>query len=341
MASLSQVTAETRTIFKWGAIFASLILLLFLAYKLYSFLFPAPPPPPTVAFGKLTFELPKNKVTKNLTYSLDTITGTLPSLPTQARVYKIQEPKGLDLLALPRAKERVANIGFTESPTQLSESVYQWRDGKKLSRTLTMNISTNDFNMISSYLTDSSLKLRTTNPSSAIEIATSFLKNLDLYPPDLDTSKTRTFLFSVNNFALSPSTSLSNTDVIKVDLYRKDVNGLPVFYSSSSTSPINLNVSKLNGQAQVVEANFTYQKISDTFATYPIKNAETAYTDLKKNKAYIASSGLDKKILIKKVALGYFMGDTKQNYLVPVVVFEGSNSFQAFVLAITDEWVGN
>lgn len=340
MASLSQVTGETRVILKWAGIILGAILLIFVITRIIGIIFPKPAPPPTVSFGKIdAIEFPQGNTDKKLNYAIDTLSGNLPQLPTQLKVYKMQG-KDPDLLALVRAQEKVENTGFSQSPQKLSESIYQWRDSDSPERTLTMNILTSNFNMISSFLLDSkTLTFNATNESLAIQTARSFLSSLNLFPDDIDTTKTKTALFSIKNFGLVPATSLSNAQVIQVNFYQKNVDNLPVYYARSTISPINLLVAEILRTPQVVEANYSYQKPSSENATYPIKTASQALNELEEGKAYIVSHFGEDKVLIKNVTLGYYIGDKTQDYLYPIIVFEGNNGFLAYVEAVTDEWV--
>lgn len=338
MPTLAEVTSETRTILKWGGLVLGLLIIGFIAFRIYSAFF-APEPAPTVTFGKLEFQFPTNQVSNSLSYALDTVTGDLPSLPTQTKVYVI-EKKEPDLLSLARATDRVATAGFSTKPAFLSDSVYQWPDEGPPARTLTMNIFTNNFNMLSSYLSDSEfLTFDTTDSNSAVLAARSFLEGLNLLPEDLSAEKTKTILFSINNFSLIPATSISNAQVIQVNLFQNDINGMAIYYSHPATSPMNFLVAEIGRETMVVEANFTHRNVLDISSTYPLKTAGEAFLDLKNNNTYISTyTGTQENILIKNVSLGYFIGDKEQNHLVPVVVFEGNN-FQAFVLAVKDEWV--
>lgn len=340
MASLSQVTGKARTILKWSGVILGAILLIFVITRIIGIIFPKPAPPPTVSFGKINaIEFPQSNTDKKLIYTIDTLSGNLPQLPTQTKVYKMQR-KDPDLLALVRAQEKVGNAGFSESPEKLSESIYQWRDSDSPERILTMNILTSNFNMVSSFLLDSkTLTFNSTDESSAIQTARSFLSSLNLFHDDIDTTKTKTALFSIKNFGLVPATSLSNAQVIQVNFYQKNINNLPTYYAGSSISPINLLVAEILRTPQVVEANYSYQQTSSENATYPIKTANQALSELKEGKAYIVSHFGDEKILIKNVILGYYIGDKTQDYLSPIIVFEGNNGFLAYVEAVTDEWV--
>ena len=102
-----------------------------------------------------------------------------------------------------------------------------------------------------------------------------------------------------------------------------------------------MNVTVAGGKegGQIVDARFAYQAVDQENSTYPIKTATQAYEELKKGTAYIASAdpGTD-KISIKKVYVAYFFPGRQQYFLTPVIVFEGTNNFVAYVPAVKDEW---
>lgn len=330
--TLSDITGETRAIFKWGAIFLAALIVIFLLMKIKDTIFPAPPPPPTVGFGKLpSIEFPSS-TNKNLTYSTNTVTGTLPTFTLSEKVFKMQDVQP-DLLSLQRAKEKAKSIDFEGNPAQVSENVYQWKDSK--GQILTMNILDFDFNLSSNFLSKEIPSLRF-GTDTAVKTAKEFLQRMELFYKDIDEAKTTTELFSIKNFRLIPASSLSSTQVVRVNFFQKDINGLSTYYPSATT-PLNLTVADLE-DPKVIEGNFFYQNPSEVFSTYPLKTAEQAFDDLKKGNGYISVLPQTANVYIKKVKLGYYVAEKKQKFLLPIIVFEGDN-FQAYVSAVTDEWV--
>lgn len=332
MPTLSQVSRETQTVFKWIGIILGVLVILFLILNIKNALFPSPPPPPNVAFGKLqSIDFPASISNRQFTYSIDTISGTLPSFSTAERVYKISEPSP-DLLSLAKAQELAQGVGFTNKPSEISENVYQWIDNS--GRALTMNILTYDFNLSSNFLFKSNLSnFKDTN--LAISTSQNFLQNLNLQPQDMDETKTTTDLLSVKNYKLAPADP-STSQVIRVNLYQKPINDLSIYYPNL-ISPMNFLVGGNSQGPQVLEANFFHQNVSDSFATYPIKTASEALVQLKKGEAYISQAPRNSRISIKNVALGYYISEGKQKYLMPLIIFSGDN-FRAFVSAVKDEW---
>lgn len=320
------------------AIFLLIALGLFVKEKIS----PTPPLPPTVKFGKLpSINFSQNATGKKLTYSLDTLTGSLPTFQDRERIYKM-EPVKPDLLALDKTQAKVARVGFTSNGIALSEDTYQWNDQGPLAKQLLMNIFSYNFTLSSSFLSsplsDSPSNLG--NQNDALNATQTFLLNMSILPNDLDLIKTKSFLFSMRDNALIPATSISNANVLRVDFFQADRNRLPIYYPKTATSTMTLFVENIQNQLQIVDGHFFHQNISAQFSTYPLKTADQAFSELKEQKAYIASySGNNNNVSIKNVFLAYYMEDSPQDYLMPIIIFEGDNGFFAYVSAVTDEWI--
>jgi len=348
MLTLNQATSETRVILKWGGVIFLVFIIIFLVFKIGTTLkqtfFPTPPAPPTVSFGKLPAILFPNSVSdKNFNYSLNTVSGTLPTFQDRIKVYKMV-PVSPDLLALKKAISKVSSVGFTNPEIPVSAKVYQWNDSGTLNRSLTMEIFSTDFSLSSTFISDPIVQsaVNLPDPNTAISTAQGFLSAMSSFPDDIDTTKTKILLFSINNNTLTTATSVSNAQVIEVDFFQKDINRLPVYYPKAVNSTMNVLVVGGEDQPQVAQVNFSHQTVSDQSATYPIKTAQDAYSLLKQGKGYIASYfGTSTDISIKNVFLAYYIGDKKQDYLFPIAVFEGDNGFFAYVPIITDVWTSN
>jgi hypothetical protein len=348
MPTLSQAASETRVTLKWGGVIIALLVIIFLLFKgsvaLKARLFPTPSAPPSVAFGKLPLIVfPSNVSDKNFNFSLDTVTGTLPALPDRIKVYKMSQIPP-DLLALKKAENKVGNVGFTDPGLPVSAKIYQWNSNDELNRSITMDIFSTDFSLSSTFISDPVVAsaINLPDPQTAIGTAQDFLTSMSSFPSDIDTSKTTTLLFSIKNSTLTSATSVSNSQVIEVDFFQKDVNNLPIYYPKAVTSTMNVLVVGGKDQSQIAQANFSHQSVSGDSATYPIKTAQQAFDLLKQGQGYIAAYfGTTTDISIKNVFLAYYIGEKKQDYLFPVLVFQGDNGFYAYVPVIADEWIGN
>lgn len=342
MPTLTSVTSETKFILKWGSIIIAILLVIKIGTAIKEKLYPTPPPPPTVSFGKLeSLRFPTNATGKPLRYTLDTIPGTLPVFPDRLKVYKIT-PNRVDFFSLGKAQDKVSRLGFGTQKSLISENTYQWIDRGTLLRKISFNISSSDFTFSTSFVTDPIIQAGYNLPSEteAINIAKTFLETLSSFPNDIDLTKTKTSYHTIKNYTIIASSSISEANIIKVDFFLHNIDGLPLFHPKASTSIISLLISGGENSLQVVEASYSHKKISNEFATYPIKPASIAFLELKQGKAYILPNGKnDTDVAIKNIFLGYYLGKDEQKYLMPIIIFEGDNDFFAYVSAVKDEWV--
>lgn len=344
MATLHKVTEETKTLLKIITGFLVVLLLLGVFIRvgnnIKEVFFPTPPPPPTVLFGKLPAPLPTPQPNqKGLTYTINTIPGTLPSFPGQIAVYPfvVSSP---NLLALQRAQEKVRKYGFTGSPRALSALEYAWITDIPFEEKLIYNIQTLNFTLSSDFLTDATILSQKNgiDEQNFVEKARDFLSGMSTFPEDIDTEKTKVTLFKVENQQLIPVEKKVDANIVRVDFFEKNLNNLPLYYTNPFFSSLSVLFTR---DTAITEAQFFYNPIQkDIASTYPIKTADEALKELQKGNGYLASyNGIDKNISIKDVFLAYYRGDTEQGYLLPIIVFQGEGGFFAYVSAIKNEWI--
>jgi len=348
MASLTETAYYTRKAIKYGA----LGLILLVVFKgLFSAglnwwrkLHPAPPPPPTVAFGKLPkIKFPESKFKQEkLVFKLETTSGGTPNLGDRARVYFMPSQKS-SLLALERAKNQAARMGFFNEPKKISETVYQWQQKKSLLATLTLNIITGNFTLKKNWQEDETLlneRLLPDKKQAIIEARNFFQKN-GLDADDLSPEKARITFFRFTPPNLTPAISLSEADFVRIDLFRKDLAELPLLPANPKKALVSILFSGSRvEERRILEVEYTHFPIdTETFATYPLKTSAQAWEELKTGKGFIANlEGSNQQIVIRKIYLAYFESEEPQNYLQPIYVFEGDNDFIAYVPAISNQW---
>jgi hypothetical protein len=335
---------------------------------------------PNEAYGKLPpIEFPQSTVKGEFTYSVNTVNGTLPTdFPDRVIVYPMVVPQP-NLLNLDDAKKIIASMGFVDQVGNTLPEIprggpsYEWDEPTGFQRKIIYNIVTGSFSMTSNYLTALSVlnAQYLGDQNAAVATVQNFVSDTGSFPSDIDLTLTQNptpdvdytttpQLYSIISGQLNPTSSLSNTQVIRVDLYQKLIdytlsaaqNGnltqfqtielkMPIMYPHPPYSTMNFLVASDVNQANVVTANYNYQTVNlqpSTSATYPIKSAQQAFDDLQKGKGYVAAyNGGGSQILIDKVYPAYFMGDAAQDYLEPVIVFEGQNGFFAYVPGVTDD----
>lgn len=347
MASLSQVTDTTRKLLEYIGIGIAAIILLVIIFNIgkmvKEIISPTPPPPPTVAFGKLSpLTFPDTSSATPPTYTINTLTGALPDLPDRVAVYKLEQPQP-NLLNLDKAKSLAYSAGFLDNPTALSDTLYRWTTTDKLTKSFSVDILSFDFLFSSSYLSDPTVQEATYLPDedAAIKAATDFFAKISPLPTNLDPAKTKTTLFTITNGQLTPATSLSDAQIIRVDFFTQNIDKLPIYTSHPYESFIYaLIASSDTTNPQVVEAQLYHKTITKDKATYPIKTAQQAYDALKSGHAFIASNPSNSpKITITNVSLGYYLDITSSDYLWPIIVFQGDKGFFAYVPAVKEDWV--
>ena len=360
------------------------ILLLVIFFKIgnfiHSILFPPKISPPNEAYGKIPpIAFPQSTVKGEFTYSINTVDGSLPqNFPDRVIVYPmiISQPS---LLNLDDVKAKIQSLNFVDQTgnpiTEIPRGgpLYEWDEPIGFQRRIVYNIVNQNFNMTSNYLSSLTV-LNAQNlgdQNAAVSTVQNFLGSINQVPSDVDLSLTQNpnqnnpyttvpQLYSVTSGQLSSTTSLADAQVIRVDIYQKEIDysltagqdqdlshyqnfdlKMPIMYPHPPFSTMNFLVASGPSEADVVSAIFNHQTINtspDRTGTYPIKGAKTAFDELKNGKGYIASyTGTGNQILITNVFLAYYMGENQQDYLEPVVVFEGQDGFFAYVPAITND----
>ncbi len=321
-------------------------------------LYPPPPDIPNTKYGKLkAIPFPESKVSGEFTYVLDTIDGILPVFPDRIKVYKMKQPQ-VTLVNISQARDKVKGIGFIDKPdaqykeTEKSEIEYQWEVViDNLQKVINMDIETFSFQFRTSYKSSPDLLNQIyKNENQATSLGYSMLAAMRYGFSDIDNTKTRVEYLALQDGNLTPVSTFDQSQLIRVDLFQKSIDEIGVYYPDYPHSPINFYIiSRGSGLNDIVEANVSHQEViidkdnpktGEKVATYPIKTAEEAYNELQQGKAYIPSYlGSSKQIKVTKVLLGYYIASDRQEYLIPIIVFEGSDNFFAFVPALRNEWI--
>lgn len=348
MTNLTRIAITARKVIRYAIFFIIFIsvgkILLDLGIGIYNKIFPAPPPPPTVKFGKLTkIPFPSNPGLK-VSYTLQTPEGGLPTnIPNQAKVYFMPKANS-NLLALDSAKEKAKALSFSGGPVQLSDTLYKFTD-PNYPTIMQINIVTGTFS-ISYDLTADRSPIAEKPPVTEVA-ASEFraaLSNANDLPDDLTGSVTNQF-FKFTNQGMTPALSLSESDVIKINLFRKNYDNLP----SMTANPNEANVwaiisGSTNKEQEIIAAEFHYHPVDESqYSTYPVKTPTEAYSELQSGNAFIADAGIVKEgdsVTIRRVYLAYFDPENESDFYQPIYVFEGDNGFTAYLPAVTADYYG-
>jgi hypothetical protein len=364
--SLHRTTELIKKILKAALIGGGTFIILIFIFRIGMFvkgvIFPAKPIPPDVKFGKLpSIPFGEPVLKENFNYSLETLTGKLPELPDKVKVYKIVF-NPTTLLNSKETDSKAVAIDFKDShgdaiPHKAIQSEqYEWTDDTNtLPRILTMNINNYNFTLQSPYIDHEPILNSTyiANQEGAKEVVVQLLTNMGLYYKDIDPEKSTTELLSIKNGTLVPAKTLSATQVVRVNLFQKDIEEIPIYYPRYPHSTMDFLVaSRSLDFTDIVDGHFTHQQIKlpdadnpdpEDTATYPAKTVDEAYQELQDGKAFISNYfGSKKDISITDVSLGYFLSELKQEYIMPIYVFHASDGeFYGFVSAIKEDWITN
>lgn len=347
MATLTEVAYYTRRTLKWGS-FLILFLIVFrwvwsgfVAYWLAKY--PPPPPPPTVVFGKLPALQFPDQNRPDLALKLETVTGAAPDLGDRAHVF-FMPAKRANLLALERAINQAARLGFTLPPAKLTDTSYRWTNSTPLPTNLDMDIIYGHFTLTASWQQDPSLLDATNLPSStqAVIEAQDYLADAGLLPEDLKTGRTQVSFWrsSVGDFI--PALSLSESEFVQVDLFRQDLPAGKVYTATPTAGLVQIIFSgNTNTGKRIIGLTYNYFPVNyDQSATYPLKTSAQAWQELQSGQGYIAQPPTTGNIAtVRRVSLGFYDAPTPQTFLQPIYIFEGDANFVAYVSAIDAKWI--
>lgn len=347
MSRLSEVAKTARKVIKYGSIGLVGLIIFRMIWNVgvswWKARNPEPPPPPDTRFGKLPpIKFPSEKQV-DLSYSLQTETGGLPNISEQFEVYfmPIKKP---NLLAYDEAVTLANKIGFITEPEKLSEERYRWNSSSPIPSTLTMNIITGEFVLDRRWQDDESYltpKLYI-EKERAVDLSYSWLSRYNLLPDDIGKGRNKVETLKAENGQLVSAISLSQSQFLRVNLFRAPIAETPVLTPDPNKGLISLVVAfQRKSDRQFVRVDYSYFPVEkEQSASYPLIGVETAWQRVQNGEGYIASiSEGAKEIIIREVYLAYYDSDSHQQFMQPVYVFEGSNNFVGYVPAIADEWV--
>lgn len=311
------------------AIFASIIGLI--GYNVWRAYYLASLPPveekPDLKFGLL----PKpdfsgsDVSSSNFSYSLDTTTGGMPKIGQETgfdkliKVYFITQTF-TTLLSSDRASTLAEKFNFFSPPEILNETKYKYQNKEK---TLTVDLDTGNF----IYIKEATISAESEIDKEAALVAgfKQILSYLGVSKQDI--AKGRSKIIQLENKA------------VQISLWPDSIDKKIIYSNEFDKALINAEV---YGSANKLEnyrsINFTYYPVDlSTFATYPLKNPDTAFNDLKTGNGIIIASADSPQISITSVSLGYYMSKNYNPYLLPIYIFEGPD-FIAYVDAISNQF---
>lgn len=340
--SLVVVTKDTRIILKIAGVIAVLSVVVFLFFRGGQFIqntfFPKPPAPAEEKFGvlpEIEFPISNNK---GYEYRIETISGFLPTFPLTVSVYKLKQ-QDATITALPDAKIKAANLGYTENEQALSTSEYKWTNFT-LDTTLFYEIYNLNFSVSSSYSNSAEfLPIGNIEKSKITDSVNQFISTLGGNTEDIDTEKTKFSYLVTTPEGIVPVSDPSLASLARIDYFQKPINELNIYYPEANGSSLYFILAMIERSPEVIEASYHHfvPNLSEG-STYYIKTAQEAYDSLTNGEGYVVNSTENKSIGITDVSLGYYLDNREnQEYLLPIVIFKGLDNFEAYVPATKNQ----
>ena len=348
MASLTETALIARRAVKFGGLALAVIIVIKLGLAFYNTYLkvvnPPPPPPPAVAFGKLPEISFPQKIHPELTLRLETPTGGTPDLGDRATVYLMPTYRS-NLLALDQAKETAEKMRFRDEPREITERRFLWEDNQFLPSSLEMDIINGSFLLKRNWQADPTILTEKQLPGKeqVVVEAKQFLRQAGLLTEELDDARVEISYLNFSGGQYVPAVSLSEADFVEVNIYRPDIDEVPVLPADPDRGIVRLIFSgSREAQQRIIQAEYNYYPVDkDQSATYPVKTASQAWRELVTRQGYIASVGDNPSgvVVIRRIYLGYYDNEVSQGFLMPIIVFEGDNGFFGYVSATLNEWL--
>jgi len=342
MATLSQTSEISKKAFVGGLVVVGIIFLAVLTFRfgmtLKNMLFPVPPPASLVAFGKI----PKLDISEGvkppgkIDYKVETISGELPKLAHEIKVFTIDPPKPA-FGDLERTKAQVANADYKKEPESVTERTATFRNSSNPDFVLTINITSGNFVMGSNYLNKS--ELLATRPSTveeATDIARDFFQKFRVDLSLLNQKEPKNQLLKFENGTLDEAVSLSSANFVKILFPRQPVDEVKIINPRLDMAPAWALVSK----REIVEAKVAMLDIKKhKFSTYPLMDITRAFEELKNGQGAFNKEIEGNTFPVRDVEIVYLEGENYQEYLQPVYLFKGDNNLAAYVPAVDENWI--
>lgn len=354
MSSLTETSITTKKMVWWivGIFVAYIIIksLIGFAVQYWKKTHPPPLPLPNVLFNKLPKpDFNSTLSTSGMKFTLQNIEGKPPETTMSAKVYNIPK-KSPTFSSDDKAQKLATKLGFNAKPDNIDSIYYSYIDPKEAKRTLALDIANFNFKLSYDYNKnpqDIFQNLGQTSREKALAEVKNFIRFNSLFDDSILNGKISTDILRfdpiINGF--TPASSLANTQVVRVNFFRSDLDNLKILPPNFSKSyNYALFLPSANPKTQILELSFTFWPIEfDNFATYPLRSGQDAWKDFTDGYASIINLGNNNKeerIVIRKIYLAYYDSLEPQSFLQPIFVFEGDNDFVAYLPAISFLWLG-
>ena len=245
------------------------------------------------------------------------------------------------LLELERMKARARSLGFTNDPIKESDHIYRFGHPTLPAR-LTVNLISGGFVYNLDYLNDKVQFESVTLPTieEAGRLAKNFFSTLGALPDDLAQGVVKAeYLIATYSGEMKQAPSYSEANFVRVDIFRANRDKVKFVTPGGETSPVNILFSGIGERNKgTVAANYQYSMIvANDAATYPLKTSDQAWSELTQGLGYMPK--YFSTATVRNAYLAYYESDGPQDFIQPVIVFEGDGGFLGYVQAVDLKYI--
>ncbi len=345
--NLTELSESVKKYLPYTILGFIILLIFFYVFKIIFLYTNITKEPPKITINPIFEKISRPKVENALpgrdyNYSLDTIEGEPVTATGAANVYFL--PKSVTRFGYREKVYLIAkNFGFDTKVDQYvlqnNEAVFKNAD-QELSIDITNYNYYFKYKLISNtlFLNQGVIPLK----NSIEEKAREFLSSVGRYPQELAQGKTNIsyLYYDSENQKFIKANDNPRSNIIRIDFYRADIDEYaiitPEYFKSQNYV---IMVFSENGY-KILESQIKFFKKSvDQVGTYPLKTGNDAWKELTSGKGiFIKMPDKAKKIIIRKMFLGYLDPDIYQEYLQPVYVFL-SDDFVAYIPAVSNDYL--
>lgn len=354
MSQLTEISIVTKKVAFWFVI--AIVIYVILKFSFDAFVIywknahPIPLTAPDVRFGKIASPVFTQISTSSsgLKFKLENVEGLPIKDATPAgRVYSM--PKKLPTLVdIQRTRDFAAKLGFTDPEIPLTSTYFSFVDPKDKFRTLEIDTTSGNFKLKYDYKSNPAVFTGDTveDKDQAVKQVKDYISLNSLFDDSLLKGKITPNLlyYDTNTQTASSASSLSETNFMKINFFRNDLDNkkiLPPSFSESHNFVLYTPSQMID--KRFLEINYTFWPIYfEDFGTYPLRSSEQAWQDLTEGYALIINLGNNNPsdlIVIRNIYFAYYDSEEPQNFLQPIYVFEGDNDFVAYLPAIGVDWL--
>lgn len=351
MASLTETAYYSRKIIKYGSVTIVALLIMrsivISAGAYWRKMHPPPQAAPTVAFGKLPkINFPTRSGLPTISLRTETIEGTFPKLADRIKVY-FMPGVSPNLLAIDNAKSFANKLGFSGEPEIINQFTLKYYSENNPKTIVEINSLTKNFTLTYNWKEDVNI-INQGNPlpeNQAIASAKNLLDGYEVLSDDLVKGEQKVNYLKYNQGNLETTAFFSEANFARVDFYKENLEDIKLLPPNPKVGNVSVTLSASSNSRdskEVIDIKYINYPVSLTkTATYPLKDVNQAWSQLAEGKGFIANLGNnpDGKIVVRRSFLAYYDSDEPQDFLQPIIVFEGDREFFAYVPAVSDDWI--